>query len=53
MLTSSVTLSILIDGGAMTSWPITFVFLILMINPKLYRHRRICPLVSEGFRLCE
>ena len=33
-VTSSSSLSMLIDGGAGTSWPMTLVFLMLMVSPS-------------------
>ena len=36
---SSVTLSMLIDGGETMHWPITFVFLMLIVSPNYLQAR--------------
>ena len=50
---SSVTLSMLIDGGETKPWPITFVFFMLMVSPNFLQSWGACLSVAAGLPLYE
>ena len=51
---SSVTLSMLIDGGETMPWPITFVFLMLIVSVQIHCKRgRACLSAAAGLPLYE